>query len=114
MRKTAPGKAAPRASPSRRRSPAERDPGAAFSALADAAVQRGEPDAIPDQTLQQVLAAAVRVYAAKAERRGGDAKPFAEGAVTATEAIVAACGMIRAADLNPFDVAMWFHRLPAG
>jgi hypothetical protein len=23
---------------------------------------------------------------------------------------VAACGMIRAADLNMFDVAIWFHR----
>ena len=55
----------------------------------------------------------MRVYAAKAERRGGDVKPFAEGAVTATEAVVAACGMIRAADLNPFDMAMWFHRMPA-
>ena len=113
MRKTAPRKRAPRAASAPRAQPSGRDPGAAFSALADAALQRGEPDAISDQTLQQVLAAAVRVYAAKAERRGGDAKPFADGSVTATEAIVAACGMIRAADLNPFDVAMWFHRLPA-
>jgi hypothetical protein len=113
MRKTAPRKRSAQASPSRRARPAGRDPGAAFAALADAALQRGEPDAISDQTLQQVLAAAVRLYAAKAERRGGDAKPFAGDAVTATEAIVAACGMIRAADLNPFDVAMWFHRLPA-
>jgi hypothetical protein len=113
MPKTAPRKPARHAPGSRRASPPGRDPGAAFSALADAALQRGEPDAIPDETLHEVLAAAVRVYAAKAERRGGYAKPFAEGAVTATEAVVAACGMIRAADLNPFDVAMWFHRLPA-
>jgi hypothetical protein len=113
MRKTAPLKPTRGASPPRRRSLPAGDPGAAFAALADAAVQRGEPDAIPDQALHQVLAAAVRVYAAKAERRGSGVKPFPEGAVTATEAIVAACGMIRAADLNPFDVAMWFHRLSA-
>jgi hypothetical protein len=85
---------------------------AAFSALADAALIRGDPDAIPDQTLHAILAAAVRVYAAKVERRG-DVQPFPEDAVTATEAIVAACGIVRAADLNPFDLAMWFHRMPA-
>jgi type IV secretory pathway VirJ component len=87
--------------------------GAEFSAQADAAIMRGEPDAVSDQTLHAVLAAAVRVYAAKVERRGGAVKPFADGAVTATEAIVAACGMVRAVDLSPFDVAMWFHRMPA-
>ncbi|MBO0756498.1 MAG: hypothetical protein J2P54_11590 [Bradyrhizobiaceae bacterium] len=86
--------------------------GAAFSAQANAAIERGEPDAVSDQTLHAVLAAAVRVYAAKVERRGA-VKPFADGAVTATEAIIAACGMVRAVDLSPFDVAMWFHRMPA-
>jgi hypothetical protein len=113
MPKAARSKPARRVPASRRTSVQGRDPGVAFSALADAALQRGEPDAIPDQALHAVLAAAVRVYAAKAERRGGFVKPFADGAVTATEAVVAACGMIRAADLNPFDMAMWFHRLPA-
>jgi hypothetical protein len=87
------------------------DSGAEFSAQADAAIKRGEPDAVSDQTLHAVLAAAVRVYAAKVERRGA-VKPFADGAVTATEAIIAACGMVRAVDLSPFDVAMWFHRTP--
>jgi hypothetical protein len=86
--------------------------GAEFSAQADAAIKRGEPDAISDQTLHAVLAAAVRVYSAKVERRGA-VKPFADGAVTATEAIIAACAMVRAVDLSPFDVAMWFHRMPA-
>ena len=74
------------------------------------ALARGEPDAIPDQELQKVLAAAVKCYAAKAERRGGGLEPFPEGVITATETVVAACAMIRAADLNIFDVAMWFHR----
>jgi hypothetical protein len=30
--------------------------------------------------------------------------------VTATETAVTACAMIRAADLNLFDIAMWFQR----
>ena len=81
-----------------------------FLSLAHTALARGEPDAVPDKLLQDVLAAAVRIYAAKVERRGGEVKPFEDGAITATETVVAACAMIRAADLNLFDVAMWFHR----
>ena len=83
-----------------------------FCAAARDALKRGEPDAISDKTLQQVLTAAVKVYAAKVERRGHDVAPFAQGTVTATETVVTACGMIRAADLNMFDVAIWFHRPP--
>jgi hypothetical protein len=86
--------------------------GADFCAAARAALKRGEPDAISDRALQQVLTAAVKVYAAKVERRGHDVAPFAAGAVTATESVVTACGLIRAADLNMFDVAIWFHRPP--
>ena len=43
-------------------------------------------------------------------KRGHDVSPFEPQTVTATETVVAACGMIRAADLNMFDVAIWFHR----
>ena len=83
-----------------------------FCAAARDALKRGEPDAISDKTLQQVLTAAVKLYAAKVERRGYDVVPFPQHAVTATETVVTACGMIRAADLNIFDVAIWFHRPP--
>jgi hypothetical protein len=83
-----------------------------FCALARDALKRGEPDAISDKNLQEVLTAAVKVYAAKVEQRGHDVAPFAENAVTATETVVTACGLIRAADLNMFDVAIWFHRPP--
>jgi hypothetical protein len=83
-----------------------------FCALARDALKRGTPDAISDAALQQVLTAAVKVYAAKVERRGHDVAPFAPNTVTATETVVTACGLIRAADLNMFDVAIWFHRPP--
>ncbi len=76
--------------------------------MARDALKRGEPDAISNRTLQQVLTAAAKIYAAKVERRGHDVAPFALNAVTATETVVTACGMIRAADLNMFDVAIWF------
>jgi hypothetical protein len=98
-----PGKAAPKRL--RRAAPD-------FCTAARHALKRGEPDAISDKALQQVLTAAVKIYAAKVERRGHDVAPFAPGTVTATETVVTACGLIRAADLNMFDVAIWFHRPP--
>src|ERR1700729_2858669 len=78
-----------------------------FCAAAREALKRGEPDAISDKTLQQVLTAAVKVYAAKVERRGHDVVPFPQHAVTATETVGTACGMFRAADLNMFDGGIW-------
>lgn len=106
QRKTAPTVA-------RKQKPAPKSkPPAGFAAAARAALKRGEPDAISDRALQQVLAAAVRLYAAKVERRGHEVAPYPPDAVTATETVVAACGMIRAAGLNMFDVAIWFHRPP--
>ena|SRR5689334_19690425 len=81
-----------------------------FCARVREALKHGAPDAITDKVLAQVLTAAVKIYAAKVERRGHDVAPFTPGAVTATETVVTACGMIRAADLNMFDVAIWFHR----
>jgi hypothetical protein len=101
------GKPSPKAAP-RRLKTSDAD----FCAAARDALKRGEPDAISDKTLQDVLTAAVRVYAAKVEQRGHDVAPFPRGTVTATETVVTACGLIRAADLNMFDVAIWFHRPP--
>jgi hypothetical protein len=83
-----------------------------FSVAVRDALKRGMPDSISDRTLQRNLTAAVKLYAAKVERRGHDVAPFPPGTVTATETVVTACGLIRAADLNMFDVAIWFHRPP--
>jgi hypothetical protein len=94
----------------RRAKPSGSAPAGEFCARAREALKRGAPDSITDKALQQVLTAAVKLYAAKVEQRGHDVAPFTPGAVTATETVVTACGMIRAADLNMFDVAIWFHR----
>jgi hypothetical protein len=107
QRKTAKRTGKPRRAPARAAAA-----GADFCTAARDALKRGEPDAISDRALQQVLTAAVKLYAAKVERRGHDVPPFPPNTVTATESVVAACGMIRAADLNMFDVAIWFHRPP--
>ena len=61
-----------------------------------------------DQAPCAMLVAAVQRYAACAEQRS--APPIERNALTATEAVIAICELMRAADLNPFDVAMWYRR----
>jgi hypothetical protein len=81
---------------------------AAFSTLVDEALAQGLPDDVPDAALQHVLAAAVRLYAAKSESR--ELAPFGDQPVNATEAVTAICAFMRAADLNFFDLQMWYRR----
>lgn len=84
--------------------------GSPFCVSVDEALSAGAPDRISDVELQHVLSAAVRLYGAKCEERGSEFSPFGGRPVTATEAITAICAIMREADLNFFDVQMWFSR----
>jgi hypothetical protein len=85
---------------------------AAFCASTDDALARGKPEEVPDESLQRLLSAAVRLYAAKAEDRAQELPPFGDRPVNATEAVTAICAIMRAADLNFFDLQMWYRRAP--
>ena len=86
--------------------------GAAFCASVEDALKNGRPDAVPDEELQRVLSAAVRLYAAKSEDRARELPPFGDKPVNATEAVTAICAIMRAADINFFDLQMWYRRAP--
>jgi hypothetical protein len=81
---------------------------ATFSTLVEEALAQGRPDDVPDAALQRLLAAAVRLYAAKSESR--ELSPFGDQPVNATAAVTAICAFMRAADLNFFDLQMWYRR----
>jgi hypothetical protein len=85
---------------------------AAFCASVDDALARGKPEEVADESLQRLLSAAVRLYAAKSEDRAQELPPFGERPVNATEAVTAICAFMRAADLNFFDLQMWYRRAP--
>jgi len=87
------------------------DSAAGFCTSVDDALKNGKPDAIPDESLQRVLSAAVRLYAAKSEDRSRELAPFGDQPVNATEAVTAICAIMRAADLNFFDLQMWYRRV---
>jgi len=86
------------------------DAGATFCASVDDAFRNGSPEAVSDESLQRVLTAAVRLYAAKSEDRARELAPFGDRPVNATEAVTAICAIMRAADLNFFDLQMWYRR----
>ncbi len=87
----------------------------AFCETAERILRDGNIDSISTPALRRAFTAVVRLYAAKAElhEASADLVPFDIERINATETVVAACAMIRAADLNLLDLAMWFGRRPA-
>jgi hypothetical protein len=61
--------------------------------------------------VQKLLTAASKLYARKLDVEDRIFLPvISRQALTATEVAQTACELMRAADLNPFDLAMWFSR----
>ncbi len=87
------------------------------SALAETLrrLERGETGEVSDETVQALLTAGVRLYARKVDEEGRDFSPVRDpAALTATDVAVTVTGLLRAADLNLFDLAMWTNRAPRG
>lgn len=61
------------------------------------------------QDIRAVLTAGTRWYAAAVEASGQEFRPI-DATISATEAITLACALLRAQDLTPFDLALWFSR----
>jgi len=66
---------------------------------------------VPDETAQQLLLAGVRLFARKVDREYRTIAPVPQSeSLNATEVAVAVTELMRAADLNMFDLAMWSGR----
>jgi hypothetical protein len=65
-----------------------------------------EPGLVEDAALQDVLAAAIRLYAARADLE--PVAPFGpHHEVTANDVMIAATEMLRALNLQVFELSMW-------
>ncbi len=84
--------------------------GGDFVAAAEAALRAGDPAAVPEADLRAVITAAVRLYAARVEATGACPPPVSAEQVMPTDIAVMASELIRAVDLNLFDLAMWYRR----
>ncbi|MCC7348101.1 MAG: hypothetical protein IT538_11940 [Variibacter sp.] len=79
---------------------------AAQEALADEATGR-----VADETVQQMLTAGMRLFARKMEMECRYFSPLtSQDAVTATEGAMMMTELMRAVDLNLFDLSMWASR----
>jgi hypothetical protein len=76
-------------------------------------LSRGETETVSPDQLRALLSATVQLYAAFCEYTGTDLDPL-ESEVPATDAVVLACSLLKARDLNPFDLALWFSRSRSG
>jgi hypothetical protein len=84
-------------------------------ALAQQALDNGEADRIPDETVRRIMTVAIKLYAAKAN---GGMRTFRaiEGdddeVVTPTEALTATTEILRALRLGPVEFGLWSRRRP--
>jgi hypothetical protein len=59
--------------------------------------------------LRSLVSSVTRLYAACSDRAGYEIRPIDE-TVSPTDAVALACALIRAFNLNPFDLAIWYSR----
>ena len=79
--------------------------------LAEKALDRGETEDIPDETVQRLLTAGTRLFANKVEMEERYFSPYTgPESVTATDVVMTCSDMLRAVNLSTFDLAMWFRR----
>jgi len=81
------------------------------AALAAAALAAGDTQGIGDATVQQLITAGLQLFARKVEAERRNFPPVAgPDAVTPTEAAILVTELLRAVNLNLFDLSMWASR----
>jgi hypothetical protein len=75
-----------------------------------AAIERGiadgQLDVLSTDALQALIAVTCRNYAAR-RQAGEDFAPVAKNALSATDVMITASSLLRAADLSTFELGMW-------
>jgi hypothetical protein len=68
----------------------------------------GDGRALSEEDVQALLAAAVRIYADRAEERDAPLPAFPpEAGITATQAMVAITAILKAVNVQLFELGMW-------
>ncbi|GGM60424.1 hypothetical protein GCM10012275_34460 [Longimycelium tulufanense] len=70
---------------------------------------KGTANQVAPENLRELVSSAVRLYAAATEQTGQEIPPVTEQ-VSTTECVVLACALLRAQNLTPFEMAVWFSR----
>lgn len=79
--------------------------------IAERSLKEGTTEDISQEAVQALLTAGARLFANKIEMEEKYFLPFkGDESVTATDVVVTVSEMLRAVNLNTFDLAMWFRR----
>lgn len=79
------------------------------------AIDAGEEDRISDEAVRQLMTAAIKLYACKADGGGRTFRPVKgqyDEVVTPTEALTATTEILRALRLGPMEFGLWSRRRP--
>lgn len=79
---------------------------AAILKAVDDAVANGEFSGFTDTSVQQLMTAAARLYAAYAEQ-GGNLPAVTPGALNATQGMVVTSALLRAVNVQLFELGLW-------
>jgi hypothetical protein len=77
-----------------------------LAAALERSIADGKLDLVSAEALQALMAAACRVYSARTEA-GEQFNPVPKHSITATDVMLTASGLLRAADLAVFELGMW-------
>jgi hypothetical protein len=81
----------------------------ALRAQVEAMLAAGELASVTPEDVTHLMTAGIKLYAAYAEELDAEV-PAVDGTVSTTETMVAACALLRAQHMNPFDLALWFQK----
>jgi hypothetical protein len=77
-----------------------------LTAVLERGLVDGKLDVVSAEALQKLFAAACRIYTARTEA-GDQFTPVSRNSISATDAMVTASGLLKAADLAVFELGMW-------
>ncbi len=77
-----------------------------LAAVLERSIVDDKLDLVTAEALQKLIAAACRVYTARTEA-GEQFNPVPKNSISATDVMVTASGLLRAADLAVFELGMW-------
>ena len=80
------------------------------SEFVENALNRGGTVDIDARDMRTLVSCVTRLYAACSDTAGEEI-PAIDTTVTTTEAVMLACALVRAHDLSPFDLTLWFSRV---
>jgi hypothetical protein len=77
-----------------------------LAATLERGIVDGKLDVVTAEALQKLMAATCRVYTARLEA-GEQFMPIPKNSISATDVMVTASGLLKAADLAVFELGMW-------